>query len=90
MHVDRALEFKDETIHEAVRFGLEALLKAQHPNGGFSQGFDGPVDRKRHPVRKARCPETWPRALPRGNDYWHFYTLNDNLVEDVVRVLLDA
>jgi len=89
MHADRALEFEDETIHEAARFGLEALLKAQHPNGGFSQGF-GPVDRKQHPVRKAGYPRTWPRSVPRGNDYWHFYTLNDNLMEDVVRALLDA
>lgn len=89
MRVDKALEFKDQTIHEAARFGLDALLSAQHPNGAFSQGFDGPVEGNR-PPRKASYPETWPRSIPRGNDYWYFYTFNDNLIEDVVAALLDA
>lgn len=33
MHVDKALEFKDEQIHESVEFALLSLLQAQYPNG---------------------------------------------------------
>ncbi len=42
MHVDRAMQFKDEPIHEAVQFGLQAVLKNQYPSGGWAQVFDDP------------------------------------------------
>jgi len=84
--LDRALDFKDAGIHEAALFGLEALLKAQAHNGGFPQGFEGPAADR--PVRKASYPESWPRSQPRNHDYWVFYTLNDNLVADLVDTLI--
>ena len=90
MRMDQVLAFKDETIHEATRFGLDSLLKVQHPNGGFSQGFDGLVDHEVRPVQKASYPDTWPRTHPQPHHHKQFYTLNDNLLHDVVDVLLDA
>ncbi len=88
MRLDRALDFKDAAIRESARAGLEALLKAQAPNGGFPQGFEGPA--ADHPVRKASYPESWPRSMPRNHDYWVFYTLNDNLIPDVLDTLFLA
>ncbi len=93
MRMDQVLAFKDETIHEAARFGLDSLLKVQHPNGGFPQGFDDPVDHEDHeerPIRKASYPDAWPRTHPQPYYHKHFYTLNDNLLHDVVDVFLDA
>jgi hypothetical protein len=86
-HIDRTLEFKDAAIHDAGRFALEALLKAQFPNGGFPQGFTGPV--AAHPVMKASYPAEWPRTWPR-EDYWNYYTLNDGLVGTVSETFLVA
>jgi PelA/Pel-15E family pectate lyase len=86
--LDRALDFKDAPVHEAALFGFNALLKAQAPGGGFPQGFEGPA--ADHPARKASYPESWPRTHPAGHNYWVFYTLNDNLVQDVVDTLLLA
>ena len=85
--IDAALDFKDAAIHEAVRFTLEALLKAQFPNGGFPQGFTGPV--AAHPVVKARYPSEWPRIWPH-EDYWNYYTLNDGLAGTVSETFLVA
>ena len=40
IQVDAALDFEHVAIHEAAEFGLQALLAAQFPNGGFSSGLD--------------------------------------------------
>src|SRR5690606_25780840 len=32
VRLDRALEFKDPALHEAVEYGLNAILRAQFPN----------------------------------------------------------
>jgi PelA/Pel-15E family pectate lyase len=83
--LDRALEFKDAVIADAVRYALEALLKAQFPNGAFPQGFTGPV--AAHPIRKASFPVDWPRAWP-NEAYWNYYTLNDGLAGSISTTLL--
>jgi hypothetical protein len=87
VEMDRVLQFKDEAIHEAVRYALDALLKAQFPNGAFPQGFTGPV--APHPVVKASYPAAWPRTWPNQN-YWDYYTLNDGLAGTVSATLLQA
>jgi hypothetical protein len=33
MRVDRALNFEDGEIHEAVLYALDGLMRAQYPNG---------------------------------------------------------
>lgn len=39
MAVDAALEQKDKTIHEAAMAGIEWVLRAQYPHGGFPQWY---------------------------------------------------
>ena len=89
MGVDRALDFKDPTIHEATRYALDRLTAAQYPNGAWPQRFQAPPDPDKFPVKRASYPESWPRAHPRG-DYGGYYTLNDNTQADTVGVMLEA
>src|SRR5262245_2193596 len=89
MRVDLALGKKDAEIHGAGQFALEALHKAQFPNGAWPQGFSGPTDREAFPIKKAAYPATWSREWPKGA-YWGHYTLNDNSIADVIDTLLEA
>jgi hypothetical protein len=90
MRVDRALQFKDAKIHEAADYALTCLLKAQYPNGAWPQRFDSFPDPKKHPVKKASYPESWPRTHPPKHDFRGFYTLNDNMLADMIDTLLEA
>jgi hypothetical protein len=89
MRVDRALGFKDGAIHEAALFALEALLKAQYPNGAWPQRFASFPDPAQFPVVRASYPETWSRTWPNVN-YNGYYTLNDNSLADAIDVMLEA
>ena len=88
LKVDRALRFEDAAIHEAALHALERLLAAQHSNGGFPQGFDGPAEPR--PVRRASYPASWPRTHPPQHRYWLLPTLNDGVLENTIDVLLEA
>lgn len=88
VRADAALEFKQADIHEAALYGLEALLKAQFPNGAFPQGWQAPVESK--PVFKARYPDYDWKTQGRVKNYWDYYTLNDNLAGDVAKALITA
>lgn len=83
--LDQALDFKDAKVHEGVGGAIDALLKAQYANGGFPQVWLGPVEAR--PVLKASYPEGEP---PKVKEYWHHYTLNDNLAGRVTETLLAA
>ncbi len=85
MEVDRAHEFKNEAIHEAVMFGLEALLKAQFANGGFPQGWEKPVEPGI--AVKASFPKYEWRTEGKFKNYWDFETLNDGLAGTVTKTL---
>ena len=89
MHVDRALAFKDSQIHEATQYALDGLLKAQFPNGAWSQQFSGPPKPEDFPVLKANYPDSWSRTFP-GVNYAGFYTLNDNALADAIATLFEA
>ena len=89
MHVDRALDFKDQAIHEATEFALESLVKAQYPNGAWPQRYSAPPKAEDFPVVKANYPESWSRTWPNVN-YMSFYTLNDNTQADVIDVMFEA
>ncbi len=78
----------DPVLRGALEFGMEGLLGAQAPNGGWGQQYDGPAD-PAAPVRRAQIPAEWPRIWP-GVDYTRYYTLNDNNLERVVELLLRA
>lgn len=85
IEVDRTLKFEDKTIHEAVSYGLDALLKAQFANGGFPQGWEKPVEQL--PVVKASIPTYDWRTDGRFKNYWDFETLNDGLAGTVTETL---
>lgn len=89
MRVDRALDFRDQAIHEAAQFALAHLIAVQYPNGGWPQRFTGIPDPAQFPVVKAGYPESWSRTFP-NRDYKAFYTLNDNALGDTIDVMLEA
>ncbi len=91
MRLDRALAFRDARVHEAARYGLDALLAAQGTLGGFPQRFEGPADREAGATYEhAGYPADWPRTHPRDPEYWRLSTLNDDLAPGVLSVLLEA
>ncbi|MEK7403751.1 MAG: pectate lyase [Acidobacteriota bacterium] len=87
--VDKALNFSDATVHEAVLFAIEKLLAAQYPIGAWPQRFRKPPDAARYPVRRASYPESWPKKWP-GPDYQGHYTFNDNTTLDMIDAMLEA
>jgi len=87
--LDEALEFRSAEVNEGVTFGLQALIKAQFPNGAFPQVWQGPVSRD-HPETRAKFPDYDWRTENRVKDYWNLYTLNDNLARDVAETLIEA
>jgi hypothetical protein len=89
MRVDQTLDFKEPAIHDAARYGLDSLLKAQYPNGAWPQRFSEFPDPAAFPVVRASYPESWPRTWP-GTKYNSYYTLNDNALADVIDVMIDA
>lgn len=89
MRVDRALDFKDKPIHEAVEYALSSLLAVQYPNGAWPQRFSEPPDASQFPVVRANYPESWPREYPK-EDYRSFYTFNDNTIADTIATMFEA
>lgn len=82
-------EFKDDKeLRAALDFGLKGLLAAQYPNGGWPQHYRGPADPKT-PVVPAKVDPNWPHIWP-NVDYTGFYTLNDNNIHEVMKLLLRA
>lgn len=89
MRLDEALDFRDAPTHEAIQYALDSVLKAQFPNGAWTQVYDSFPEPKLFPVKAATCPSDWPRQYP-GGDYWLHYTLNDNAISDTIDALLLA
>ena len=87
--LDPATGFADARVHEASRFALESIVKAQFPNGAWPQGYEAFPEPRRFPVVRASYPDAWPRQHP-GGDYWRYYTFNDNAIADTVDALLLA
>ena len=73
-------------IAEAAETGLDSLLAAQFPGGGFPQVYTGPVGDR--PVLPAALPNGDWRELPRIKEYWNLPTLNDGLAGQVAATLL--
>ncbi len=89
MRVDSARNFKDAEIHTAAQYALNALLKAQYPNGAWPQRFEDFPDPEKFPIKKARYPKTWPRTHP-NTRYLDYYTFNDNAIADVIETMVEA
>ncbi len=91
MRLDKLLQFRDQKIHEAVAYALEAMLRSQFPNGGWYQWWDhypNPASAKDYPVKAAGYPETWSHTWP--NDWTGCYFINDNVMMDMITTMLDA
>ena len=69
-------------------FALLAPLAAQAPIGAWPQQFSGPADATA-PVLNASYPETWSRTFP-AVKYTGFYTLNDDNLQQIAKVLFRA
>jgi PelA/Pel-15E family pectate lyase len=88
VRVDAANDTRNRIVHGASVIALDALLRAQFPNGGFPQVWTGPVER--HPVKKANYPEHDWRSEGRIKNYWDMYTINDNVPGYVADTLIAA
>lgn len=89
MRVDHALGFKDAAIHDAARFALDSLVKAQYPNGAWPQRYSQFPSPSDFPVRQASYPASWDRQWP-GASYYTHYTFNDNSIVDAIDAMLEA
>ena len=78
----------DVQLKAALKFGLDGLLAAQSPNGGWPQHYRGPAD-PNAPIKPAEMPADWPHVWP-AVDYTGFYTLNDGNLLWVMKVLIRA
>lgn len=72
-------------LKEGLDVALDALLAAQFANGGFPQGWQGPVEER--PVVKAQFPDYDWRTENRLKNYWDHYTLNDGVCGQVAATL---
>ena len=78
----------DAELKRCTKFAFDALLAAQAPIGAWPQQFTGPADATA-PVLKASYPETWSRTFP-AVKYTGFYTLNDDNLQQIAKVLFRA
>lgn len=91
VRLDRAVANDDPRITDARSYALDALHKAQYPNGGWYvwwRAFPGAADPAAFPVVPAGYPDDWRREW--RDDYTGIYVTNDNLVRDAVDTLLAA
>lgn len=86
IELDRAVAPRADAIHEMTTFALDRLLRAQYPNGAFPQVW-GETRLETPGVLSANYPASWPRVYPGHGSYWFRYTLNDNLMPDVMHAL---
>lgn len=82
---------KDDAIHEAVTYGLNALLKAQLPKGGWAQRFFlAPPKAQRYATTVRIALDGQRTEIKRPAHYAHYYTFNDNTINDCIAVCLEA
>ncbi len=89
IRLDVETKFQQIAIHEAVLYGLDALIQAQYPNGAWPQQFAGPSQSKASDTKKASYPETWSWSYP-AVKYTEFYTFNDDTIADATTLMLEA
>lgn len=89
IRLDDAYAFQDDPLHEATMYALEAVIKAQYPNGAWPQRYREFPDPGQFPVKKASYPESWSRTFP-STGYGGFYTFNDNAIADIIDAMFLA
>jgi len=88
MAVDQLVE--DKAIHDAALYGLDALLKAQLPKGGWPQVFPYAPSEQRYATVVRIEPDGSRTELKRPTRYSHYYTFNDNTINDCIAVCMEA
>ncbi|MCC9609079.1 pectate lyase [Blastopirellula sp. JC732] len=91
IRLDEANKQNLPAIHNAATFGLDALIAAQRPNGGWPQNwteYPTPVSKETFPVIKASYPNEWSRKWL--NDWTGKYFLNDDVTADLIDLFLLA
>jgi len=78
----------DAELKRCTKFAFDALLAAQAPIGAWPQQFSGPADASA-PILKASYPAEWSRTFP-AVKYTGFYTLNDDNLQQIAKVLFRA
>lgn len=78
----------DAELKRCTKFAFDSLLAAQAPIGAWPQQFNGPAD-PTAPILKASYPAEWSRTFP-AIKYTGFYTLNDDNLQQVAKVLFRA
>ena len=78
----------DAELKRCTKFAFDALLAAQAPVGAWPQQFNGPAD-PTAPVLKASYPAEWSRTWIKTS-YEHDYTLNDDNLQQIAKVLFRA
>jgi uncharacterized protein YyaL (SSP411 family) len=89
MRVDRALDFEDKELHEAVLYGLDSLIRAQYPNGAWPQRYEEFPDPDLFPVIPANYPDCWSRQWA-GPIFYPHYTFNDDVIVNMIDVMLEG
>lgn len=90
VRADAAFGFTNGTVAEAVVSVVDALAKAQYPNGAWPQGYEEFPDTSKFPVKQAGYPETWSRTWPGSQQYWLRYTLNDNALATTIETMFEV
>jgi PelA/Pel-15E family pectate lyase len=91
LRVNKVLNGKDAKIADALKFGLDAVLASQAPNGGWRHNWDRyptPMKLEDFPAKPASYPESWPRVWP--NDWRGVHYLNDNVAGNALATMLLA
>ena len=89
IRLDGRLPTPDPALREAIQYGLGRLIERQYPNGAW------PIHSNYHPKEApltdlhGSYPSEWPREHPRIYGRL-FYTTNDNLIRDTIRLFLLA
>lgn len=90
IRLDRALPVPDPSLREAIGYGLEKLIEAQYPVGAWPVRLDRKTDQEPPPPgAHGSYPAEWSRLYVRIGGHL-FYTTNDHLMRDVVRLFLLA
>jgi hypothetical protein len=89
IRLDQRLPETDPALREAIRHGLAKLIEAQYPNGAWPIRLN--YRAAEDPLKEARAnyPTAWPHERP-PNHGRLFYTTNDYLIRDIIRLLLLA
>lgn len=92
IRVDEAIKGREPMVRDAVRYGLDALMNSQYPNGGWSANFDRfpktPPSESDYPIVEASFPAEWSRTWDKA--FVGCYVTNDELMTRCITTLLRA